>query len=134
MKKVIISIIGIAAALGFLFYSSRGAAEHYKMVDQLMVDPSPYVGKRMRVHGHVTEGSIREQIKDQLMVRTFELHAAGKTIQVNHSGVVPDTFRDGSECLAFDNDMNDLGRIGVYWPNGRDHGAEQGDAAHRGAS
>ncbi len=44
------------------------------------------------------------------------------------------TSRDGSECLAFDNDMNDLGRISVYWPNGRDHGAKQGDAAHRGAS
>lgn len=100
MTKIIISIVAVIGAVGFLFLSSSSSASHYKMVDQLMGDPSPFVGKTLRVHGHVTEGSIKEEVRGQDWTRTFELHAGGKTIRVSHVGPAPDTFRDGSEVVA----------------------------------
>lgn len=101
MIKILLSIVAVIAALGFLFVSSSSSASHYKMVDQLMVDPAPFVGKTLRVHGHVTEGTIKEEVRGQEWTRTFELHAGGKTIQVSHVGPAPDTFRDGSEVVAY---------------------------------
>lgn len=100
MTKIIISIVAVIGAVGFLFLSSSSSASHYKMVNQLMDDPAPFVGKTLRVHGHVTEGSIKEEVRGQDWTRTFELHAGGKTIAISHVGPAPDTFRDGSEVVA----------------------------------
>jgi cytochrome c-type biogenesis protein CcmE len=103
LYKVLLTLGVVLFGGGFLFYSSVGNAQHYKMVDDLMKSPAEWVGREMKVHGWVQPGSIKEQIVDQEMHRTFILQHSGKKIVVTHIGPKPDTFRDQSEVVASGN-------------------------------
>jgi cytochrome c-type biogenesis protein CcmE len=103
LYKVLLTLGVVLFGGGFLFYSSVGNAQHYKMVDDLMKAPGEWVGRDMKVHGWVQPGSIKEQILDQEMHRTFTLQHSGKKIVVTHVGPTPDTFRDQSEVVASGN-------------------------------
>jgi cytochrome c-type biogenesis protein CcmE len=98
--KLILTIAIVAGGTGFLIYSSQGHAEYYKMVDELMGEPTEWVGKTLRVHGYVEAGSIKEAIVEQKTTRVFVLESKGKVIQVKHEGPKPDTFKDLSEVVA----------------------------------
>jgi cytochrome c-type biogenesis protein CcmE len=99
-SKLLLTVSVIVGGAGFLFYSSVGNAQHYKMVDDLMKSPKEWIGRDMKVHGWVLPGSIKEQIVDQEMHRSFVLQHSGKKIYVTHIGPKPDTFRDQSEVVA----------------------------------
>ena len=98
--KLVLTVAVVAAGVSFLVISSMGSTQYYKMVDELMTEPEPFVGKTMRVHGYVEPGSIVETIEDQKTVRTFVLENKGHSIQMHHDGPVPDTFKDKSEVVA----------------------------------
>jgi len=98
--KILLSISIIGAAAGVLFYSSMSEAEYYKHVDEVLQNPERFEGKSLKVHGFVEAGSIKEEIRDQNIHRTFILGFEGKRILVSHSGPKPDTFRDLSEVVA----------------------------------
>jgi cytochrome c-type biogenesis protein CcmE len=106
-KKTLLKLLLTASVVllcgGFLFYSSVGNAQHYKMVNDLMKAPDDWVGRDMKVHGWVQPGSIKERIVDQEMHRSFVLQHSGKKIYVTHIGPTPDTFRDQSEVVASGN-------------------------------
>lgn len=103
LLKLIFTASVVLSGAGFLFYSSVGNAQHYKMVDDLMKAPGEWVGREMKIHGWVQPGSIKEQIVDQEMHRSFTLQHSGKKIFVTHIGPKPDTFRDQSEVVASGN-------------------------------
>ncbi|MEZ4358621.1 MAG: cytochrome c maturation protein CcmE [Kofleriaceae bacterium] len=103
LYKLILTASVVVGGAGFLFYSSVGNAQHYKMVDDLMKAPSEWVGREMKVHGWVQPGSIHEEIVDQEMRRSFVLQHSGKKLYVTHMGPKPDTFRDQSEVVATGN-------------------------------
>jgi cytochrome c-type biogenesis protein CcmE len=103
LSKLLLTASVIVGGGGFLFYSSVGNAQHYKMVDDLMKAPHDWVGHEMKVHGWVQPGSIKEQIVGQEMHRSFTLQHSGKKIFVTHIGPKPDTFRDQSEVVASGN-------------------------------
>jgi cytochrome c-type biogenesis protein CcmE len=100
LLKVMLSVAVVLGGAGFVVYSSLGHAEYYKMVDEVMVEPSEWVDKSLRVHGFVEAGSIDEEIVDQKMHRSFVLENQGQRIVVRHVGPVPDTFKDLSEVVA----------------------------------
>ena len=98
--KLALTISLIAGGGGFLIYSSYAEGSEYKMVDELMKDPSGSVDKALRVHGWVRPGSIVKQIVSQETHHTFVLQKGGKEILVEFVGPTPDTFRDQSEVVA----------------------------------
>lgn len=103
LVKLLFTAGVIAGGAGFLFWSSVGNAQHYKMVDQLMASPAQWEGREMKIHGWVQAGSIKEQVVGQEMHRSFVLEHTGKRIAVAHVGPKPDTFRDRSEVVATGN-------------------------------
>jgi cytochrome c-type biogenesis protein CcmE len=98
--KVLLSIAVIAGVVGFFRFSARGHTSHYKMVEEVMVAPSSWVGKPLKVHGFVEPGTIDEKVVDQETVRSFVLEHKGKRILVRNKGPKPDTFKDRSEVVA----------------------------------
>ena len=56
LLKVMLSVAVVLGGAGFIVYSSLGHAEYYKMVDEVMVEPSEWVDKSLRVHGFVECG------------------------------------------------------------------------------
>lgn len=101
--KIVASVLLATVAVGsLLFASMRKGAEYYKHVDEVTANPGAWQGRRLQVHGHVVDGSI-EQAKGTLDYR-FRIESRAPrpkaVMSVVYSGVVPDTFRAGSEVVA----------------------------------
>ena len=95
---LLLSILVVAGAFGGLFYSSLAeGTEYYKHVEEVMHQPEQWYGKRLQLHGFVVKDSILRR-RESLDYR-FQIESKGQIIQASYTGVVPDTFKDGSEVV-----------------------------------
>jgi len=96
--KIGATVVALALALGGLMYTTLSeGTEYYKHVDEVMADPAAWHGKRMQLHGFVVDKSI-ERRPDTLDYR-FRIESKGKIVQAHYTGIVPDTFKHGSEVV-----------------------------------
>ena len=101
--KVVLSVVVVTGALGFLLSRSmKEGAEYYKHVDEVMASPDALRDNRLQVHGNVVNDSI-EQARGTLQYR-FKIESrpprAPAVISVVYQGLVPDTFKSGAEVVA----------------------------------
>jgi cytochrome c-type biogenesis protein CcmE len=89
-------ILGLAFA-GLMYSTLSEGTEYYKHVDEVMKDPGAWQGKRLQLHGFVVDHSILRK-PDTLDYR-FEVQSNGTVVPVRYSGIVPDTFKGGSEVV-----------------------------------
>jgi cytochrome c-type biogenesis protein CcmE len=87
----------VLALTGLLYATLSEGTEYYKHVDEVMSDPSAWHGKRLQLHGYVVDKSIRK--KPNTLDYLFEIQSKGKVVQARYTGIVPDTFKDGSEVV-----------------------------------
>jgi cytochrome c-type biogenesis protein CcmE len=87
----------LLALTGLLYTTLAEGTEYYKHVDEVMTDPSAWHGKRLQLHGYVVDKSIRK--KPNTLEYLFDIQSNGKVVQARYTGVVPDTFKDGSEVV-----------------------------------
>src|SRR4051812_23591772 len=96
--KIAATLVVLGVAFCGLMYSSlRDGTEYYKHVDEVMRDRAAWQGKRLQLHGFVVDRSILRK-PDTLDYR-FEVQSNGTSVPVRYSGVVPDTFKSGSEVV-----------------------------------
>jgi cytochrome c-type biogenesis protein CcmE len=94
--KIISTVAVLVLALtGLMFTTLREDAQFYKHVDEVMADPGSWQGKRLQLHGNVTA---IEKKRNSLEYR-FKVQSNGSVVQANYAGVVPDTFKEGSEVV-----------------------------------
>jgi cytochrome c-type biogenesis protein CcmE len=97
--KILLSVAVAGGALVALLWATvSSGAEYYKYVDEVAQDPDPWRGKRLQIHGHVAPGSIQRR-KGTLDYR-FTVERNGRSMIVEYSGIVPDTFKDQSEVVV----------------------------------
>lgn len=110
--KIAISTLVLGLAFSAMLYSSLSEdTQYYKHVDEVMTQPADWYGKRLQLHGHASD--IRRR-PDSLDYR-FEVAHNGHMVVANYTGIVPDTFKDGSEVVI----RGTLGPEGfVVEPNG----------------
>ncbi len=95
--KIGLTTLVLSLAFGGLLYSSLSEeTQYYKHVDEVMTSPDAWYGKRLQVHGHAS--SIRRR-PDSLDYR-FEITHNGQVVTASYTGIVPDTFKDGSEVVV----------------------------------
>lgn len=97
-KIGITSVVLLTAFIGLLMTTLSEGTAYYKHVDEVMVQPGEWYGKKLQLHGHVVDGSILRK-RDTLDYR-FQIHANGQVVHATYSGIVPDTFKDGSEVVV----------------------------------
>ena len=96
--KIAVTALVLILAFGGLLYSTlRDGTEYYKHVDEVMVDPSAWQGKRLQLHGHIVEGSILQ--KPNTLQYRFQVQFNGRIVQAEYTGIVPDGFKSGSEVV-----------------------------------
>jgi len=96
-KIGVTGVILATAFIGLLWSTLSEGTEYYKHVDEVMVNPSPWYGKKLQLHGHVVDGSILRK-RDTLDYR-FQVQSNGQIVNARYSGIVPDTFKNGSEVV-----------------------------------
>jgi cytochrome c-type biogenesis protein CcmE len=87
----------VAGLSGLMYTTLSEGTEYYKHVDEVMSDPTAWQGKRMSLHGYVVDKSIFAK-PDTLEYR-FQIQSNGKVVAARYTGVMPDTFKDGSEVV-----------------------------------
>ena len=92
----VFSAVIIGGALTMLLYTtmSEGAA-YYKHVEEVMVNPEEWYGKSLQLHGYADEVMVRS---DTLEYR-FEVKSGNHVVLASYTGIVPDTFKNGSEVV-----------------------------------
>jgi cytochrome c-type biogenesis protein CcmE len=96
--KVLATVVIIAGALGSLMYTSLAeGTEYYKHVDEVMIEPAAWHGKKLQLHGFVVEKSIMR--KPGTLEYIFQVENKGHVVNARYTGIVPDTFKDHSEVV-----------------------------------
>jgi cytochrome c-type biogenesis protein CcmE len=95
IKIIATAAVVLLALSGLLFATLRDDTQYYKHVDEVMVDPEAWHGKRLQLHGYV---SSIERKRNTLEYR-FNVESNGQVVPARYTGIVPDTFKDGSEVV-----------------------------------
>ena len=101
----------VLALVGLLYTTVSEGTEYFKHVDEVATDPAAWHGKKLQVHGFARAIARRPNTLEH----RFEVEHNGQVIQAHYNGVVPDTFKDGSEVVV----KGEFGPHGfVVAPNG----------------
>jgi cytochrome c-type biogenesis protein CcmE len=87
----------VFALTGLMYSTLSEGTEYYKHVDEVMTDPVAWQGKRLQLHGYVVDNSILR--KPNTLEYRFQIQSNGKVVHARYTGVVPDTFKSGSEVV-----------------------------------
>lgn len=101
--KIVASVLVIAGLVGGLLYSStKEETAYYKHVDEVMVAPQAWQGKKLQVHGNVVAGTIEK--KPGTLDYRFTVESRSprqpQSLVVYYRGIVPDTFKSDSEVVV----------------------------------
>jgi cytochrome c-type biogenesis protein CcmE len=98
LLKIGLTVVVLVTAFAGMVRSTldEGAA-YYKHVDEMMSEPQKWHGKRLQLHGMVAKDSIQRR-RDSLEYR-FVVEQGGVSVTAFYTGIVPDTFKDGSEVV-----------------------------------
>ena len=109
--KLIISLLVVVGAVGYLVYQSVGQQMEYaKYPDELLAQRDEWVNRPVRVEGIVDTIDHSDGTLDY----RFVVSRRGTTLPVRYEGIVPDTFREGAGVTV-------RGRL---QPNGSFHAEE----------
>lgn len=87
--------VGIAF-VGLLWTTMADGTAYYHHVDEVMVNPEAWYGKRLQVHGFAQDIRVRPKSLDY----QFEIENNGYVVRAEYTGIVPDTFQNDSEVVV----------------------------------
>ena len=96
LKILLTTGVLITAFVGLMWTTMQDGTKYYKHVDEVMVDPDQWVGKRLQVHGFASEISWKPSSLDY----RFAIENNGYVVHAEYTGIVPDTFQDESEVVV----------------------------------
>ena len=96
-RAAVSSVIVLGALALLLSRTMTEGAEYYKHVDEVMASPQQWYGKPMQLHGFVVEESV-ERVPDTMNYR-FQIKNGDAVVSATYTGIVPDTFKGGSEVV-----------------------------------
>lgn len=96
---LIVSIGIVVCSLGFLVYTGLNAnMVYYFHVDEFLTKAPALQGETVKVNGKVVEGTIAKSQMDYRFTICGFQHE--NRLNVEYHGVVPDTFKDGSDVVV----------------------------------
>jgi cytochrome c-type biogenesis protein CcmE len=102
MKKTISIILTVLVVIGGLSYLMLSSFDdnvvYYKTVDELLDDASRFHGRSVRINGVLVPGSVQQ--KPGTNQYRFQLTKRGKNLDIEYSGILPDSMREGSELIV----------------------------------
>lgn len=108
-KPIIISAV-VLLVIGYLIYTGlRDTMVFYLTVSEVMAKSPEELTNTQKVGGIVTAGSV--QWEPKTLKLSFRLEDEQANLIVNYLGVVPDSFKPGSEVIVEGTYKKD----GIFW-------------------
>jgi cytochrome c-type biogenesis protein CcmE len=101
--KILVTVVVSGCAVAGVLWASLGeGAEYYKHVDEALAAESRLLGKRLRVHGTVVDGSLVHQAGtlDYRFVMQSKPPRQHASLAVDFHGIPPDLFKPGADVIA----------------------------------
>jgi cytochrome c-type biogenesis protein CcmE len=94
--KIGLTSLVLVLAFGGLLYSTLSeGTEYYKHVDEVMVEPAAWQGKKLQLHGFAKQVAQ----KPGTLEYRFDVTNNGHVVRAYYTGIVPDTFKDDAEVV-----------------------------------
>ncbi len=93
---IILGLAAVFVVIVFLTKSSEESLQYYMTVGEYLDHQGKFDGKKVKIAGKVKVGTYVAQ-KD---LHQFVVEDLGRDIYVNYKGLVPDTFKEGSEVVV----------------------------------
>ena len=99
--KFIVAGLLIVGAVSYLMFSGiNDTMVYYYTLSELMEKKSDLADVDLRIHGHVSSGTIRiDRERSQVDFLVMEKKTTN-TLPVTYQGIIPDTFKDGAEVVV----------------------------------
>jgi hypothetical protein len=68
-------------------------------VDEVVPRAAKLVDRTVKVHGWVVDGSIHDELRDQVVHRSFAIQERNATLPAYWTGPMPDTFKANAEFI-----------------------------------
>jgi cytochrome c-type biogenesis protein CcmE len=95
--RAVVSAVVLIGALSLLLYTTMSRdSQAYKHVDEVAQDPQAWYGKPLQLHGYVA-GQVL--VRPDTLDYRFDIQNNGHVLHASYTGVVPDTFKTGSEVV-----------------------------------
>ena len=89
------------AGMVYLLYSSMDSSMvYYYTVDEVLSGNEDLSGRGTRINGWVKPGTVRLSDNGKGVVFAIYNRESGASLQVEYSGIVPDTFKEDSEVVV----------------------------------
>ena len=100
-KKFVIGGIIVLAAIGILSVRAfAGSATYYYDVAELAQKGGAVYEQTVKLRGFVAEGSVKQDTAGAKLAFTIADETRANTLPVTYQGVVPDTFKEGTEVVC----------------------------------
>ena len=96
LKVLLTSTVLIVAFVGLMWTTMQDGTQNYKHVDEVMIEPQEWVGKRLQVHGYASNITWKPSSLDY----RFDIENNGYVVSAEYTGIVPDTFQNDSEVVV----------------------------------
>lgn len=96
LKIALTTTVLAAAFAGLMWTTMADGTAYYQHVDEVMVDPGAWYGKRLQVHGYAKDIRVRPKSMDY----RFDVQNNGYVVRAEYTGIVPDTFQNDSEVVV----------------------------------
>lgn len=96
-------IIGGMIAVGALLVvqSSFSSGSYSLEIEDIRESPGRYVGRDIKVVGHIKEGSVHSDQTGDRIVLTFSIHdGQGNELVIRYPHNPPDPFKEGRQCIV----------------------------------
>ena len=98
-KRIIFAGAIVLLAMGFLIYMGLSQfATNYLTVSEFLAEGESIAGKQVRVTGQVVPDSVNQDTKNFTL--NFNITDGKTTLPVFYQGVVPDTFKAGTDIVV----------------------------------
>jgi len=96
-RVVLSAAVIIGAACVFMYFTAAKEAEYYKHVDEVMAAPAQWYGKSLSLHGFVDGVPLH---RPNSLDYRFKVKSGAYVVDATYTGLIPDTFKEGSEIVA----------------------------------
>lgn len=86
----------VVAFAGLMWTTMADGTAYYQHVDEVMVAPEQWHGKRLQVHGYAQDIRVRPKSLEY----HFEIENNGYIVRAEYTGIVPDTFQNEAEVVV----------------------------------
>ena len=96
LKITLTTAVLTVAFIGLLWTTMADGMAYYMHVDEVMVEPDAWHGKRLQIHGYAENIGVRPKT----MEYRFDIKHNGQVVRAEYTGIVPDTFQNDAEVVV----------------------------------